>query len=68
MLRNMARRKISHELWSALEPLIPVFIPSPEGGCRRRMDDRAALNGIRFERRRDIPLAPLELAAAISGA
>ncbi|WP_075123018.1 IS5 family transposase [Burkholderia paludis] len=44
----MARRKISKELWTALEPLIPVFKPSPKGGRRRTVDDRAALNGILY--------------------
>ncbi|CBW76935.1 Transposase (plasmid) [Mycetohabitans rhizoxinica HKI 454] len=42
----MARRKISNELWAVLEPLIPAFTPSPKGGRRRTVDDRAALNGI----------------------
>lgn len=44
----MPRRKISNELWVALEPLIPVFAPSPKGGRRRTVDDRAALNGILY--------------------
>ncbi|PPB84013.1 transposase [Mycetohabitans endofungorum] len=42
----MARRKISNEWWAVLEPLIPAFTPSPKGGRRRTVDDRAALNGI----------------------
>ena len=29
-----------------LEPLIPEFTPSPKGGRRRTVDDRASLNGI----------------------
>ncbi|WP_321817016.1 MULTISPECIES: IS5 family transposase [unclassified Paraburkholderia] len=44
----MARRKISNELWAALEPLLPVFTPSPKGGRRRTVEDRAALNGILY--------------------
>lgn len=51
----MARRKISHELWVALEPLIPEFTPSPRGGRRRTVDDRAALNGILYVLQTGIP-------------
>ncbi|WP_414146180.1 IS5 family transposase [Burkholderia stagnalis] len=51
----MARRKISNELWVALEPLIPVFTPSPKGGRRRTVDDRAALNGILYVLQTGIP-------------
>lgn len=41
----MARRKVSNELWTALEPLIPVRI---SGGCvrRRSVSNLAALSGI----------------------
>lgn len=42
----MARKPISDELWLTLEPLLPAFIPSPKGGRRRSVDDRAALDGI----------------------
>lgn len=51
----MSRRKISSELWAALEPLIPVFIPSPKGGRRRTVDERAALNGILYVLQTGIP-------------
>ncbi|NUY06094.1 IS5 family transposase [Paraburkholderia youngii] len=51
----MARRKISNELWAALEPLIPVFTPSPNGGRRRTVDDRAALDGILYVLQTGIP-------------
>lgn len=51
----MARRKISNELWAVLEPLIPVFTPSPRGGRRRTVDDRAALNGIMYVLQTGIP-------------
>ena len=51
----MARRKISNELWTALEPLIPEFTPSPKGGRRRTVDDRAALDGILYVLQTGIP-------------
>ncbi|MCR1769543.1 IS5 family transposase [Burkholderia glumae] len=51
----MARRKISNELWVELEPLIPEFAPSPKGGRRRTVDDRAALNGILYVLQAGIP-------------
>ena len=51
----MARRPISDELWQTLEPLLPPFIPSPKGGRRRSVDDRAALNGILFVLQTGIP-------------
>lgn len=44
----MARRKVSKELWAALEPLIPKFVPSRKGGRRCSIDDQAALNGILY--------------------
>ncbi len=44
----MSRRKVSKELWLALEPLIPEFVASPKGGRRRSVDDRAALSGILY--------------------
>jgi|SRR6187455_3455295 len=51
----MARRKISKELWAALELLIPKFAPSPKGGRRRSVDDQAALNGILYVLQTGIP-------------
>jgi len=51
----MARRKISNELWVALEALIPVFTPSPKGGRGRTVDERAALNGILYVLQTGIP-------------
>jgi transposase len=51
----MTRRKISNELWAALEPLIPVFTASPKGGRRRAIEDRAALSGILFVLQTGIP-------------
>lgn len=49
------QRSISDELWLTLEPLLPPFIPSPKGGRRRSVDDRAALNGILFVLQTGIP-------------
>jgi transposase len=52
----MTRRKISNELWAALEPSIPAFTPSPKGGRRRTVDERAALNGILYVLQKGIAL------------
>ena len=54
----MARRPISDELRLTLEPLLPVFTPSPKGGRRRSVDDRATWNGTLFVLHTGIPLAP----------
>jgi transposase len=51
----MTRRKISNELWAVLQRLIPEFEPSPKGGRRRSVDDRAALNGILYVLQSGIP-------------
>jgi transposase len=50
----MARNKINNAFWKALEPLLPVAVPSPKSG-RPRVDDRAALNGILFVLQTGIP-------------
>lgn len=50
----MSRKKISHELWKALQPLLPVVEASTRGG-RPRVDDRSALNGILFVLQTGIP-------------
>src|ERR1041384_7900196 len=47
-------REISEALWAKIEPLLPVFKPSPKGG-RPRVSDEAALNGIVFVLRTGIP-------------
>lgn len=51
----MSRRKISNELWAALELLIPAFRPSTKGGRRRTVEDREALNGILYVLQTGIP-------------
>jgi transposase len=44
----------SHDLWTAIEPLLPADLPKPKGG-RPRCDDLAALAGIIFVLRSGIP-------------
>lgn len=39
--------KVRDELWEAVEPMLPVTEPSPEGG-RPRVDDRVCFNAIVF--------------------
>jgi transposase len=51
----VARRKISNELWAALEQLFPAFTPSPEGSRRRTVVERAALNGTLYVLQTGIP-------------
>ena len=50
----MAKPILSDELWTIIEPLIPVHTPSPKGG-RPRLDNRAALTGILFVLRTGLP-------------
>ena len=50
----MAKPILPDELWSIIEPLLPVHKPSPKGG-RPRLDDRAALTGILFVLRTGLP-------------
>jgi transposase len=52
---RFSRRKINSESWAVREPLIPEFAPSPKGGRRCSVDDRAALNGIVYVLQTDIP-------------
>jgi len=43
----MAKPILTDDLWAAIEPLLPVHVPSPKGG-HPRVSDRAALTGILF--------------------
>ena len=63
LLALMARQPVSKELWTQLQPLIPVFTPSAKGGARKLgVSDEAALNGILFVLHTGIPWADLPLA------
>ena len=50
----MAKEIVSDELWSLIEPLLPLPPPKPKGG-RPRVSDRAALTGIVYVLRTGIP-------------
>src|SRR2546429_4941040 len=58
----MSKPLVSDELWEAIEPLLPVEPPKPQGG-RPRVPDRATLTGIVFVLRSGIPweLLPQEM-------
>jgi transposase len=58
----MAKPLVSDELWEIIEPLLPPEPPKPKGG-RPRVPDRAALTGIIFVLKSDIPweMLPLEM-------
>lgn len=58
----MAKLLVSDELWTLLQPLLPLPPLHLQGG-RRRLPDRAALTGILFVLKMDIPwkLLPAEL-------
>lgn len=58
----MAKPLVNDELWSIIEPLLPLEPPTPKGG-RPRIADRAALTGILFVLKTGIPWEwlPLEL-------
>jgi transposase len=43
----MSKRLVSDELWEVVVPLLPEEPPKPKGG-RPRVDDRAALSGIKL--------------------
>ena len=43
----MAKKRVSEELWKAIEPLLPEHAPSPKGG-RPPVPDRDCLEGIVF--------------------
>ena len=50
----MAKPLLTDELWAIIEPLLPAWSPSPQGG-HPRVDDRKALTGIRFVLKTGIP-------------
>lgn len=50
----MARPILTDDLWTFIEPLLPVHPPSPYGG-RPRINDRAALTGILYVLNTGVP-------------
>ena len=50
----MSKSLVTDELWEAIAPLLPPEPPKPKGG-RPRVSDRAALTGIHFVLRSDVP-------------
>lgn len=50
----MGKQIVSDELWSVIQPLLPVEPPKPKGG-RPRVEDRATLTGILFVLKTGIP-------------
>lgn len=49
MKEKTSRRKISDELWSKIEPLLPVPVnPHPRGGGKKRVPSRKVMSGILF--------------------
>lgn len=49
MKAKTTRWKISDELWSKIEPLLPVPVnPHPRGGGKKRVPYRKVMNGILF--------------------
>jgi transposase len=50
----MAMPILTDELWAAIEPLLPVHVPSPNCG-HPRVSDRAALTGILYVLHTGIP-------------
>ena len=50
----MAKPLLSDELWAIIEPVLPVWTPSPKGG-HPRLEDRKALTGILFVLKTGIP-------------
>ena len=62
----MTKPLVSHELWAAMEPLLPRERPKPKGG-RPRCDDRQVLTGIIFVLRSGIPWEMLPREMGCSG-
>jgi transposase len=50
----MAKKRVSETVWRAIEPLLPEYVPSPEGG-RPPVPDRACLEGIIFVLKAGMP-------------
>jgi transposase len=50
----MARPLLPEELWAIIEPILPAWEPSPEGG-HPRLEDRKALTGILFVLKTGLP-------------
>ena len=50
----MNKQLVSDELWTIIEPLLPVDPPKPKGG-RPRIPNRAVLTGIIFVLKSGIP-------------
>ena len=50
----MAKPILTDELWAAIEPLLPVHVPSPNGD-HPRVSDRTALTGILYVLHTGIP-------------
>ena len=50
----MAKLLVTHDLWAAIEPLLPKHGPSPKGG-KPRVPDRVCLTGILFVLKTGIP-------------
>jgi transposase len=50
----MAKPLVPDDLWAVIEPLLPRERPKPKGG-RPRLAERAALTGILFVLKSDLP-------------
>ncbi len=50
----MAKELVIDELWAIVKPLLPPEPPKPRGG-RRRVPNRAALVGVAFVLKTDVP-------------
>jgi transposase len=50
----MSKLLVTDDLWELVEPLLPVHVPSPNGG-RPRVSDRICLTGILFVLKTGIP-------------
>ena len=62
----MGKLLVPDELWKKIEPLLPVYVPKPQGG-RPPAPNRAALTGILFVLRTGIPWEDLPQELGCSG-